>query len=94
MRHGDRVKAEMLEVGLQLWRTHSSLVTARAIGQRMGMTHTAVLYHWKTTGALKAAIAQHAVAVRDPVVVPMLIVERHPSVAGLTADERAAFLVL
>lgn len=94
MRHGDRVKAEMLEVGLQLWRTHPTLVTARAVGQRMGLTHTAVLYHWKTTGALKAAIAEHAVARRDPVVVPMLIVERHPSVAGLTADERAAFLTL
>lgn len=92
MKHGDRRKAQILETGLQLWRQGAASVSARQIAKSLGITHTAVLYHWKTADALKNAIAEYAVRQRDPQVVPMLIVHRHPSIDLMPVDERAKFL--
>lgn len=85
-------KAEILEIGLVLWRQDQQSVSARNIGKVIGITHAAVLYHWQSIGNLKAAIADLAVVRGDAVVVPQLIVARHPAAASLSKDQRSAFL--
>lgn len=90
--HGARVKAAIIATGLDLWRSDPSSVSARKIGQRVGMTHSACLYHFGTAAALRDAIAAEAVRIGDPVIVPQLITARHPATARLTPDQRASFL--
>lgn len=85
-------KDKILEVGLDLWSFDPGSVSARRIGKRLGLTHAAVLYHFGSSGALKDALAAHAVALKDAVIVPMLIAAKHPSVSVLSADERARYL--
>jgi AcrR family transcriptional regulator len=67
-------------------------VSARNIGKHINMTHTAVLYHFKSAKALRDAVAVHAVKTRNRTIVPALIVERHPAVAGMDQLERQAYL--
>lgn len=88
MKHGERRKAQILEAGLQLWPD----VSARSIAKAVGLTHSAVLYHFTSSDALKLAIAAHAVYVQCKRVVPMLIVGQHPAAANLTSAERTGFL--
>lgn len=90
--HGERVRAAILAAGLELWRCDPSTVSARGIGRRLGMTHSAVLYHHGTIAALRDAVAAHAVAMGDAVVIPMLIVARHPAVSRMPDIERAGWL--
>lgn len=92
--HGARVKAAIIATGLDLWRIDPASVSARKIGQRVGLTHSACLYHFGTADALKDAIAAEAVRLGDPVIVPQLITARHPATAALSPESRAAFLSL
>ena len=92
--HGARVKAAIVAVGLELWRADPATVSARKIGQRVGLTHSACLYHFGTADLLKDAIAREAVRLGDPVIVPQLITARHPATALLSVEQRAAFLGL
>lgn len=94
MKHGERRKAQILDTGLQLWRSTHTTPTARSIAKSLGMTHTSVLYHFKTSEALKQAVATHAVNQRDPIIVPMLIATRNPAASALTEAEKSAFLNL
>jgi AcrR family transcriptional regulator len=90
--HGDRVKASILATGLALWRADPATVSARAIGQALGISHGAVLYHYGSADALKAAIAAEAVRVGDTVIVPMLIAARHTAADVLSAADRRRYL--
>lgn len=90
--HGERVKQAILETGLALWRVDPGSVSARRIGQILGMSHGGILYHWRTTAALKKAIAAHAVVTGCIVVVPMLIAAKHPAVKNMPGVERARYL--
>jgi len=90
--HGAKVKAAIIAAGLVLWRDDPATLSARKIGQRVGMTHSAILYHFGSAEALRHAIAVEAVRIGDQVIVPQLITARHPAVAALTADQRAAYL--
>lgn len=92
MKHGERRKAEILDTGLQLWRQGQIVPTARAIAKSLGMSHTSILYHFKDSESLKEALAGHAVRMRDPVIVPMLIAARNNAAAILTDAEKSAFL--
>lgn len=92
MKHGDRRRVQILEAGLQLWQTGPAAVSARQIAKMLSITHTAVLYHWKTSDALKDAIAQFAVEQRDLIVVPMLIASRHTAAQALSEADRIEFL--
>lgn len=89
---GDQVRAAILQTGLMLWQQDAALVTARGIGAKLGLTHAGCLHHYKSSARLKDAVAAYAVHVRDRIVVPQLIVARHPAVESLTPDERAAYL--
>lgn len=90
--HGERMRAAMLDAGLALWRDDPASVSARRIGKIVGLTHGGVLYHFGTSAALRDAIAAHAVAARDPVVIPLLIASRHAAASSLTASQRAGYL--
>ncbi len=90
--HGARVKAAIIATGLVLWRNDPATVSARKIGQKVGLTHSACLYHFGTAEAMRDAIAAAAVRMGDPVIVPQLITARHPATAGLTPEQRSAFL--
>lgn len=92
MKLGERRKAEILDMGLQLWREHRNAPTARAIAKSLGMSHTIVLYHFKNSEQLNQALAAYAVQHRDPIAVPMLIVARNAATAELSDAEKAAFL--
>jgi AcrR family transcriptional regulator len=67
-------------------------VSARGIGQRLGVTHSAILYHYGSSQALKDAIAAHAVCKKCGPIVAALIIAQHPAVAELTATIRAGYL--
>lgn len=90
--HGDRVKAQIIETGLAIWRDDPALFTARGVGKALGMTHSAILYHFGTSDGLKAAVAAEAVKIGCPVIVPQLIATRNPAVADMNPGERQRFL--
>lgn len=90
--HGARVKQDILNQGVLLWREGPEKVTARAIGKRLGMTHAGVLYHFKSVSKLKDEIAKHAVATGDVAVVPKLIVANHHAIADLSQEVRQRYL--
>lgn len=90
--HGARVKASIITAGLLLWRRDPASVTARQIGKQMNMTHSAILYHFGSAEALKDAIAAHAVAVGDMIIVPQLITARHPAAAAISPADRVRYL--
>ncbi len=90
--HGERVKAAILAEGLALWRDDPASVSARKIGGRLGMTHSAVLYHFGGVETMKAAIADEAVRTACPVIVPQLIASRHPAAGALSVADRRRFL--
>lgn len=92
--HGARVKADILRVGLDLWRTKGpGAVSARSIGKVVKLTHAGVLYHFPGgSAALKQAVAEEAVRTADRTIVPQLITAAHPAVAGMDGATRAAWL--
>lgn len=90
--HGERVKAAILAAGLALWRDDAAAVSARKIGARLDMTHSAVLYHFGDVDGLRSALAAEAVRIGDVVIVPQLIASRHPAAATLGEAERRRFL--
>lgn len=92
MSKGARTKAEIVEVGLQVWRETPDKVNANHIASLVGITHGAVLYHFRTVDALRNAIAEHAVRIGDCTVIPMLLAAKHPATAGMTAETKAAYL--
>jgi AcrR family transcriptional regulator len=89
--HGERRKAKIIEAGLALWRDGKT-VSARAIGREVGITHRTCLYHFGNAVALRDAVAVEAVRVGDAVIVPQLIVARHPAADALSASDRRRFL--
>lgn len=89
---GARTKASIVEIGLQVWRETPDKVNANHIASLVGITHGAIIYHFDSVDSLRDAIAEYAVRIGDPIVVPMLIAARHPSTSGLTAEQKAAYL--
>ncbi len=86
--HGARIKGAILSAGLALW-PH---VTARAVGARVGLTHSAVLYHFGTTDDLRAAVAAEAVRLGHAGIVPQLITANDPAAAGISPERRREYL--
>lgn len=92
MSKGERTKAEIVQIGLQVWRETPDRVNASHIASLIGITHAAVLHHYKSSGKLRTAIAEHAVRTGDPIVIPMLLAARHPAVSHMTTEQKAAYL--
>jgi AcrR family transcriptional regulator len=87
MTAGERTKREILEMGVRLWRVDPSYVTARRIASELQMTHGAVQYHFPG-GALRNAIAYHAVEQGDAKVIAQLILSKHKAVAHFDDAQR------
>lgn len=91
--HGDRRKEAILIAGLELARSSGmAAVTARGIGLKLGLSHAGILYHHKSSAALRDAVAAFAVQEGDRAVVPQLITANHPAAAGLSQEQRQAYL--
>jgi len=90
--HGQRTRATILTTGLVLWRDDPATVSARKIGQRLGMTHGAILHYFANAAAMRDAIAAEAIRTGDAVVVPMLIATRHPAAATLSSGDRRRYM--
>ena len=88
-KHGERVRLKIIEAGMQLWANGGHFnVTARKIGESIGMTHTNILYHFKDTARLREAIAKHAVDEKNSKVIVHLIALNHSLVKGMNDAER------
>lgn len=85
-------KTRILEMGLRLWRAGEA-ITARRIAKELGLTHGAVLYHFRNgERSMRDAIAYHCVEQGDEKVIAALIVERHKAVAHLSSEQRLTAL--
>lgn len=89
---GERTRAAIMAAGLDLWRENAGPATIRAIATRAGITHAAILYHYDSAADLQTAIAREAVRQRCPVIVPHLIITKHPAAADLSNADRVRFL--
>lgn len=90
--HGNRTKAAILATGLTLWRDDPRSVSARGIGTVLGLTHSAVLYHFGSSAGLRDAVAAEAVRTGCTIIVPQLIASRHAVVADMASADRARYL--
>ena len=79
MKHGEKVKIAILNEGCKIWADDVSKLSARAIGKKVGLTHSAILYHFETFSKLKFAIAKYAVANDIEAVVRQLKATDHPA---------------
>lgn len=93
MSHGTKRKAEILHIGIHLWRNDAATCNAGRIAEAMGLgSHAAVLYHFGNAAGLRHAIAVEAVRLGDAVIVPQLIVAGHEAAASLSGAERRRYL--
>lgn len=90
--HGERVKLRILETGLRLWHVNPSYVSARRIAQELGLTHSAVLYHFGHSAAMIDAIAFHAVKQGEARVIVSLIGMQHKCIAHMDNEQLAAWI--
>lgn len=90
---GDRRRSQILQAGLDMARsTGLDHITARAIGLRLRISHTAVYYHFPEIDGLRTAIAEYAVSSNDAPMIARLILDRHSAVALFSSEQRTAFL--
>jgi methylmalonyl-CoA mutase cobalamin-binding subunit len=82
--HGDKVKLKILDAGVSLWPD----VSARSIGRRLNMTHSAVLYHFGDISLLRDAVANYAVEKNKSAIIVSLIAQGHSCVASMSDAER------
>ncbi len=88
MKPGERTRERIMETGCDIWPN----VSCRAIARKLGITHCAVLYHYSTVEALRAAIADYAVRNERARVIAQLIATDHTAVRDMPAAERARYL--
>jgi len=89
---GAQKREAIIQAGLDLWRDDPASVSARRIGKVLGMSHAGCLYHFGSLDKMRAAIAERAVEMCDPVIIPKLIVAGHPAVADMPAAMRQVYL--
>ena len=93
MVHMSKTKANIVKAGMDLWRNGSEAdVSARKIAAAIGVSHAACLYWFADADEMRDTIARAAVALNDPIIVPKLIVARHPAVADMPAEKRQLYL--
>lgn len=87
MKKGEATKLLMLETGIKLWPN----VTARAIGRKIGLTHSAVAYHFND-GELKDSVAAYAVETGNSKVIAQLIATNHKAVRKMSQADKMKHL--
>lgn len=93
MSKGARTRESIILIGLQVWRENPDRVNMSRVASRIGITHAGIAYHFVNTDTMKDAIADHAVRVRDPIVIADLIVKQHRAVANMPEAERMQYLL-
>lgn len=85
---------EILDAGAMLADCGLSNVTASKIGAMLGCGNTRILYYFETAAMLQLAVARHIVKARiGNASMAHLIIDNHPAVAELSADERKSVLL-
>jgi AcrR family transcriptional regulator len=90
--HGDATRNRILKTGAKLWRSDPASVSARQIGKQLGLTHSAILYHYGSIDRLKEEIAQYAIATGDAKIIAHLIVTGNALVKDMAPETRADWL--
>jgi len=80
MKHGEKIKLEILQTGVEIWGEDVAKLSCREIARRMNYTHSAVLYHFRTFQELKDEIAIYAVLINYQPVVRQLQAVDHPAI--------------
>lgn len=80
---------KILDAGVALWPHVSPSSVAREMGLN---SHVNVLYYFKTTQALKDAVAQHAVDTGNSKVIVQLLAVGHTVVSKMRPTDRARHL--
>lgn len=79
------MKEKILEAGLKLWPEITYNGVARALELN---SHVNVIYYFKTSKALKDAVADYAVKTGNSRVIMQLVAADHPAVARLSQADR------
>lgn len=77
-------KERILDAGLKAWPD----VRLTKVAALAGVEHTHVIYYFRVAGALKDAIAEHAVKTGNSRVILQLIAMNHKAIAGLSQADR------
>ena len=85
---GERTRRKILNAGVKIWLETGGNVTAHNIGAALNMTHSAVLYHYRSALTLRDAVARHAVEAGNSRVIMHLLAIRHPAIDNLDSEER------
>lgn len=83
---GEQTKKAILEMGVQMWNEKRSSVTATGIAHRLGMTHSAVLYHFPDN--LVESVARYGFSIDDDKVICDLVIDGHPLTRQMTIREK------
>lgn len=92
MKYGEKVRKQILDAGLKLWRADPSKVDAGNIAKLMGRTRPSIYHHYPDKERLLKAVAHHGVKTGDSVVIVSLMLTGHPLVADMDEDERQKHL--
>lgn len=93
MTAGEKMKRDILDMGLTLWRVDPAYVTARRIARELGIVHGTVFYHFsRGERSLRDAIAYHSVEQGEARVIVHLIAENHKAVAHLSDAQRLEYM--
>lgn len=91
MKHGDKTRLAILDTGLKLWSLGRE-PTPSAVATAMGMTRTAIHWHFNSGFKLKEALAEHAIRQGNSRVIVQLIATNHHAVGTMGDLERQTHL--
>ena len=90
---GDASKTAIIRTALELWHEGGEkAVTARGIGKRVGLSHAGVIYHFGSVGDMLDAVKREAIESGDKKIIPQLILNNDPLIAGMSQSDRGAWL--
>lgn len=89
MKHGQKIKQQILEAGVQLWHHDPRKVNHRKVASLIGKAYSTVFYHFPN---LKQAVAEYALEKGDSVIIVHLILTSHELVKDMPAKEKEKHL--
>lgn len=95
MTAGEKMKRDILDMGLTLWRVDPAYVTARRIARELGIVHGTVFYHFsRGERSLKDAVAFYSVQQGESKVIAYLIGVNHKAIQHMDDEEKLKHLHL
>lgn len=93
LKAGERMKLDILEMGMRLWSVDPQYVTARRIARELKISHGSISYHFaRGERSLRDCIAFHSVKEGNSRVIAQLIAINHSAVAHMQQGERLEHL--